>query len=194
MRKTLLFSKGEKFNFATTGATTSQLLKQAKRFIKSTNDSEYKMLFIWIGCNDVFGKSISMLQQTFERDVVKVIELLKHPKLLIYILPLPDLTHLKANVSIIQKTRFVNEMIEKIARDTGIIFIPIPTERIPSSSQKDLISSIDNVHPSFVAQQLFAKAIWNSLTLHGTVLKTFSDTQTITLRQVTNEPYKHPVY
>jgi lysophospholipase L1-like esterase len=185
-KSTMLFSTGARFNFATTGATTSQLCNQTLRLIKKLQKSKYKivndqwkMVFIWIGGNDVFTKSTKQLQESYERDILAAIQMLRDQlqKVLVYLLPLPDLSHLQYTLKrpelskIEYKTMILNDIVKKIVRDYQndslfvVKVVGIPMGRIPSASQKDLISSIDNIHPSFMAQQLFAKAIWNNLFL-----------------------------
>ncbi|KAJ3268034.1 hypothetical protein HDV01_003523 [Terramyces sp. JEL0728] len=187
-KKTVLFSKGNGFNFARTGAQSSNLINQIHTLIhalKKQNQSEYKILFIWIGANDIITKSTNYIRLHFETHLVHCLTILKQcvPKLIVCILAIPHFSTLlmgnKLNVEkkqrIDQKTILVNKILYNIVHDYNwndvefkVMWQPIPVDPInqnmlEQSGQPVFISTLDNVHPSFVAQQLFAKCIWNNL-------------------------------
>lgn len=189
-RKTLLFSKGSDFNFARTGAQSNGLQDQVNRFIKKLSQRQYaqqkaswKLVYIWIGANDVFSKSFSTIKQTFEQHLVSSLQTLKMKvkNCIVCLMPLPNLAHLlvetnvtpERRVRILTKTALVNKILEKIAKeytwndelDFRVLWQPVPSDPMPIESQADLVSTLDSVHPSFMAQQLFAKCIWNNLFL-----------------------------
>jgi lysophospholipase L1-like esterase len=181
-KKTLLFSQGSSFNFARTGATSDQLLEQSTLLIRKLNKTqlqdEWKMVFVWIGANDAFGKTTKTIQETFESHLLQTLTNLRLSlkKTIVYILPLPNLCHLNEKIvtkaeaeRLEQRSSLINNIVHQMVKsykqdlDFRVKTVRIPIEPIPSESQVDLISAIDQIHPSFLAQQLFAKSIWNNL-------------------------------
>jgi lysophospholipase L1-like esterase len=183
-KKTLLFSQGSSFNLARTGATSDTLLEQSTRLISKLNkthlQNEWKMIFVWIGANDAFGKTTKTIQETYESHLLQTLLNLRLSlkKTIVYILPLPNLCHLNDQMltktemeRLEQRTILINNIIQNMVQvykqdsDFRVKTVFLPTEPIPTESQVDLISAIDQIHPSFLAQQLFAKSIWNNLFL-----------------------------
>ncbi|KAI8925642.1 hypothetical protein BC831DRAFT_460066 [Entophlyctis helioformis] len=186
--KTPLFSRGAGFNFARTGSTVDNLADQVVRFVTKLRQPEYrflenewKVVFIWIGANDVFTSKTGTIARTFEAKLVKALQSLKSliSKALVCIVTLPDLS--KAHVAttekqrdlIAQNSRIVNERIRQAVsnymwNDTAefrVVLQPIPADEISEEQYDKFVSRLDGVHPNFLAQQLFAKCIWNNMFL-----------------------------
>ncbi|KAJ3255340.1 hypothetical protein HK103_006363 [Boothiomyces macroporosus] len=211
-KKTVLFSKGNGFNFARTGAQSSNLINQIHTLISNVRKQgvmkEYKLLFIWIGANDIITKSTSYIRIHFENHLVHCLTILKQcvPKLVVCILPIPHFSTLlmgnKLNLEkkqrIDQKTLLVNKILYNVvhefswnSNDFKVIWQPIPVDPINQdmlhiqNDQPLFISTLDNVHPSFIAQQLFAKCIWNNL-FRG------KDEKLENIHDVVNSEWHHP--
>ena len=175
-KKTVLGSRGDGFNLARTGAKSSQLQDQAKRLLIKINDVRgWKMVFIWIGANDIFSSSTRKIQETFRNNLQAAIEILRNhtSNVVVVILPVPYLDHLcetdstrKAEIQ--TRVSMVNSILKDIVDSYQkivtcsfrIVFEPFPLE-----SRVEMISSLDNIHPSIKANELICKAVWNNLFL-----------------------------
>lgn len=174
-RKTRLFSKGNGLNFAQTGAKSYNLKSQIINLVHNIPPSpKWKLMFLWIGSNDVFSRSLSALKKGFQRDITESIRLIQEnlPNTIVILLPLPSLAHLYSDVSLAKQQSLVIkiETINKILLEISelewssstfkVILHPIPDA---IGIEDAFVSSLDNIHPSFVAQQILGKCIWNNL-------------------------------
>ncbi|KAJ3305332.1 hypothetical protein HDV03_001625 [Kappamyces sp. JEL0829] len=193
LKKTPLFSKGDAWNLARTGATVKDISGQVQALIRKLQASPallhdtWKLLFVWIGANDAFSKSMAAIERDFKKQLLQALLLLKAhvPKAFVVLLPLPSLSHLIGDVSpekamdIKTKTEKINSIVADICQsynwktgpDFKLVLEPIPSEDISTSPEyssiqaEDMISPLDNIHPSYIANQLFCKCIWNNLFL-----------------------------
>ncbi|KAH6574251.1 hypothetical protein BASA50_007614 [Batrachochytrium salamandrivorans] len=187
--KTYLFSRGSGFNFARTGSTVDNLTEQVHRYVNKLRRPEYsilenkwKLIFIWIGANNVFITKSDTIAATFEADLVRALQVLKSlvSHAYVCVLTLPDLSRAHIAVStekrralITSKTMLVNLCIRRavsnyVWNDTDsfkVVLQPLPVDVIEEDQYSSFISELDRVHPNFLAQQLFAKCIWNNLWL-----------------------------
>ncbi|KAI8902327.1 hypothetical protein BC833DRAFT_573857 [Globomyces pollinis-pini] len=187
-RKTRMFSRGSDYNFATTGAKSQNLrmqtIRMVRRFKRDRTTHSVKILFLWIGVNDAFSKSHKSLEKTFVGDIVTALALIKThlPNTFVCILPLPNLGQVLKDVGsekrtkIISKIKLINQLLWDVTNDWDfngdyyfrVTFQPIPFDDLDNPeflNMYPLISTLDDQHPSFIAQQLFAKCIWNNLFL-----------------------------
>ncbi|KAJ3000624.1 hypothetical protein HDV02_004309 [Globomyces sp. JEL0801] len=143
-----------------------------------------------IGClgdslfTDAFSKSHKSLEKTFVGDIVTALALIKThlPNTFVCILPLPNLGQVLKDVGsekrtkIISKIKLINQLLWDVTNDWDfngdyyfrVTFQPIPFDDLDNPeflNMYPLISTLDDQHPSFIAQQLFAKCIWNNLFL-----------------------------
>eukprot|EP00842_Homolaphlyctis_polyrhiza_P004474 jgi/Hompol1/5027/HPOL_000562-RA len=173
---------------AQSGSTVSKLAEQVHRFVDKLHspqfrylEPEWKLVFIWIGANDVFMSKTRVISASFESDLVNAISKLKAlvSKAFVCLLTLPDLT--RAHVInteqrrrlIDRKSQLVNTAIYNAAsrygwndsKDFKVVVQPIPSDALTPAQHAMFVSELDGIHPNIVAQQLFAKCIWNNLWL-----------------------------
>lgn len=173
--KTRMGSLGGGFNLARTGAFVKSLERQSARLVKllKGREDEWKLVVIWIGSNDVFAKSLAKINAEFQTDLTNtLIHLQKNiGSAYVVILPLPPLPHLTipAKLPLIKrKTKRVNEILHQIATE----FEPTTTFKVrlvdlggleKMGGMFSMISGLDGVHPSFEAQGVFCKWIWDDI-------------------------------
>ncbi|KAJ1334817.1 hypothetical protein BSLG_007972 [Batrachochytrium salamandrivorans] len=171
------------------GSTVDNLTEQVHRYVNKLRRPEYsilenkwKLIFIWIGANNVFITKSDTIAATFETDLVRALQVLKSlvSHAYVCVLTLPDLSRAHIAVStekrralITSKTMLVNLCIRRavsnyVWNDTDsfkVVLQPLPVDVIEEDQYSSFISELDRVHPNFLAQQLFAKCIWNNLWL-----------------------------
>lgn len=191
--KTPLFSRGAGFNFARTGSTIYNLDNQIARCIDKLRrpgfmhlEGRWKLLFIWIGANDVFSTSRAAISRDFQHRLVCGLQKLKAvlSKTVVYVLTLPDLSQAVKSNLVPQKTILINQLLTNAVTDYDwntdefkVELLVMPSEAINVEEYQRFVSHIDGMHPNFLAQQLFAKFIWNNLWLdHDRRLRTFHET------------------
>ncbi|KAL5037226.1 hypothetical protein BDV3_006751 [Batrachochytrium dendrobatidis] len=189
LHKTYLFSRGSGFNFARTGSKVESIDEQVLRFVNKLRrpafcalESEWKLIFIWIGANDVFSTSSDKIADNFEPKLVGALQTLKSliSRAYVCVLTLPalDKAHKlinskKRHALITARCNLVNSCIRRAVsnyewNDTDtfkVILQPIPADEIENEQHQSFISELDHIHPNYLAQQLFAKCIWNNLWL-----------------------------
>ncbi|KAL2914078.1 Lysophospholipase 1 [Polyrhizophydium stewartii] len=186
--KTYLFSRGSGFNFARSGSTVDGLVEQVHRFVSKLRRPEFcilenhwKLIYIWIGANDVFSRPIDEISRTFEANLVKALQTLRTlvPRAFTCVLTMPNLSRAhvvnteKRRDLIARKTKLVNDLIRKVVAEYAwndseefrVALQPIPDDEITEDQYGQFISELDGIHPNYLAQQLFAKCIWNNLWL-----------------------------
>jgi GDSL-like Lipase/Acylhydrolase len=182
--KTYLFSKGSEFNFSRTGSSSDSLRDQVQMYLKKLRKpmyhhlhSEWKLVYIWIGANDVFKRKKESIGKTFEANLVAAIQALSLiSKTFVCLVTLPDLSHVKVHTQskneIQLKCVLVNEIVHRVAEGYEwnsntfrVVLQPIPFDSIYEEERSQFVSSLDMMHPSLLMQQLFAKCLWDNLFL-----------------------------
>lgn len=182
---TRLFSTGEGFNFAMSGSSIEHLKRQVLRFVKklertefASMHTEWKLIFVWIGANDVATKTMQQISRSFESKLVASIKILKAKvsKAFVYIMTLPNINAIPKytnafTAEIREKTELVNKIIHRVVSEYNwndeahfrVALQPIPQDIAPAEDMSNYLSHIDMIHPNLFTQQLFAKCIWNNL-------------------------------
>jgi lysophospholipase L1-like esterase len=172
-KKTVFGSRGDGYNFARTGAKSSTLATQSIRLLKKIKHTKgWKLVFIWIGANDIFSMSLMKIQNEFRKNVLQAIEILRNhtDNIVLVILPVPYLDHLCKSMEkqneIGIRVSIVNSILKDIVstyKSLQNLTFRIRFEPIPLEARLEMISSLDRVHPSIKANEVVCKAVWNNL-------------------------------
>ncbi|KAJ3128711.1 hypothetical protein HK098_003703 [Nowakowskiella sp. JEL0407] len=204
--KTALLSTGSGFNFARSGSTVSDLLRQSQLLLSKLQTPQYtslqdewKFIAIWIGANDIFLKSIQYIESNFKQSLLTAIQFLKSSfhRAYVCILTTPDLSSARPglNSKQQQRTRTKTDLVNRILKhavdeynwntdEFRVVLITVPEGNVEVVDYAGFIG-LDNAHPNVVAHQLICKAFWSNLFDSG------SD-QVKNFEQIKNEPWFQP--